>query len=72
VEAISQHYEEWEAAELGFSMADRLTVPGFDVLNRAGRAAWQAGRQGGRQGGREHGRQRGMETGRRCECDHQQ
>lgn len=28
---------------MGFSMAARLTVPGFDVVNRAGRAGWLAG-----------------------------
>lgn len=38
---------------MGFSMAARLTVPGFDVVNRAGRAGWQgsgAGREAGRRG----------------------
>lgn len=28
---------------MGFSMAARLTVPGFDVVNRAGSAGWQSG-----------------------------
>lgn len=34
---------------MGFSMAARLTVPGFDVVNRAGRAGWQRRDQAGRQ-----------------------
>ena len=36
---------------MGFSMDARLTVPGFDVVNRAGSAGWQGGRQAGRQAG---------------------
>lgn len=35
---------------MGFSMAARLTVPGFDVVNRAGRAGWQGSREAGRRG----------------------
>lgn len=34
---------------MGFSMAARLTVPGFDVVNRAGRAGWQGSGEAGRQ-----------------------
>ena len=37
---------------MGFSMAAHLTVPGFDVVNRAGRAGWQGSRQAGRRAGR--------------------
>lgn len=44
-------------------MAARLTVPGFDVVNRAGSAGRDAGRQAGRQGGREAGRQAGAVNG---------
>ncbi|TNN51651.1 hypothetical protein EYF80_038167 [Liparis tanakae] len=32
--------------EKGFSMAARLTAPGFDVVNSAGGAGWQGGGQG--------------------------
>lgn len=52
-EAISQCCEERQAAGMGFSMAARLTVPGFDVVNRAGRAGWQGSGQAGRQAGRQ-------------------
>lgn len=40
---------------MGFSMAARLTVPGFDVANRAGRAGWQGSGQAGRQAGAVNG-----------------
>lgn len=56
-EAISRRCEAASgAAGMGFSMAARLTVPGFDVVNRAGSAGWLAGREAGRQGGRRAGR----------------
>lgn len=48
---------------MGFSMAARLTVPGFEVVNRAGRAGWQGRGQAGRQGGKEAGRQAGAVNG---------
>lgn len=38
---------------MGFSMAARLTVPGFDVVNRAGRAGWLAEERSGRQAGKQ-------------------
>lgn len=36
---------------MGCSMAACVTVPGFDVVNRAGRASWQGGRRVERQAG---------------------
>lgn len=45
---------------MGFSMAARLTVPGFDVVNRAGRAGWQGSGQAGRQAGRQAGAVNGI------------
>ncbi|KAA8590099.1 hypothetical protein FQN60_014033, partial [Etheostoma spectabile] len=51
-EAISQCCKERQAAGMGFSMAARLTVPGFDVVNRAGSAGWQGSGQAGREAGR--------------------
>lgn len=45
---------------MGFSMAARLTVPGFDVVNRAGRAGWQRSDQAGRQSGRQAGTVNGI------------
>lgn len=40
---------------MGFSMAAHLTVPVFDVVNRAGRAGWQRSDQAGRQAGTVNG-----------------
>lgn len=45
----SQCCEERQAAGMGFSMAACLTVPGFDVVNRPGRAGWQGSEEAGRQ-----------------------
>lgn len=45
---------------MGFSMAARLTVPGFEVVNRAGRAGWQGHGQAGRQAGRQAGTVNGI------------
>lgn len=51
----SQCCEERRAAGMGFSMAARLTVPGFDVVNSAGSAGWQGSGQAGRKAGRKAG-----------------
>lgn len=45
---------------MGFSMAACLTVPGFDVVNRAGRAGWQESGKAGSQGGRQAGAVNGI------------
>lgn len=58
-EAISQRWEERQAAGMGFSMAACLSAPGFDVVNRAGKAGWQRSHQAGRQAGRVNGIRRG-------------
>lgn len=42
---------------MGFSMAACLSAPGFDVVNRAGKAGWLAGWQRSHQAGRQAGRQ---------------